>query len=187
MSRLINLMVENHIILADQKEIYQYGLECLALKFIHYTTYILIAIYFHKLTELIMIYFIFGLIRKNAGGFHANTRLGCYFFSCIMLILFLLINNIYLNQFILLLTMFICNVVILKYAPVNNGNMKLDESEVKFFKVECRKILFLWDLIFLICVLVRVEKVSNIIAESYIMMLFLLLLGMIKNKCIKNE
>lgn len=50
-----------------------------------------IAFLMNRATECVIILAIFCLFRQNAGGYHAKTRVGCYVFSCAMIIVALLV------------------------------------------------------------------------------------------------
>lgn len=63
-------------------EIYQFGLECMLLKLVHITSYLLIGICMREFFSLLVSGSILIPLRRKAGGYHAKTRIGCYLFSC---------------------------------------------------------------------------------------------------------
>lgn len=76
-------MVKDGIILESEQDIYDFGIECLLLKLIHYISYITIAVMMQQVFDLFVMACAFYPIRVNAGGYHARTRIGCYFVSCL--------------------------------------------------------------------------------------------------------
>lgn len=81
-----NLIESNSIDVADV-EIYKFGIETTLLKALHYTSYFLMALYMNKVFEFTIIFTVFYIFRRNTGGYHARTRIGCYLFSCVAIFL----------------------------------------------------------------------------------------------------
>lgn len=53
------------------------------LKLLHYISYLIIGIALDSLLSLFVSACIFIPLRTKAGGYHANTRIGCYFFHAL--------------------------------------------------------------------------------------------------------
>ena len=78
----VEKLVSNEIINEKEADLYQFGIECLVLKLIHCISYLCIAACFQMVPQLIVIGCVLIPLRRNAGGYHAKTKMGCYIFSC---------------------------------------------------------------------------------------------------------
>ena len=77
---MLSAFLKNNIICETEKDIYQYGIECIYLMIINYLSLFVIAIIMGMFKELLLLSCSFIPLRKNAGGFHAKTKIRCYFF-----------------------------------------------------------------------------------------------------------
>lgn len=186
MKYFVNILIQKQIISYAERDIYLYGLECKYLKILHYASYILIALFLNSIVELLIFWMVFGVLRRNAGGYHANTRTGCYVFSCIAVLTFLVCSHINITYMITLMMMFFSDLFIWKFAPVNSGNMDLSNAELIHFQKKSRRILFLINFGYLICTIFKLKHIMNIVAESCILIAFMLFLGLLKNKFINK-
>lgn len=82
MNYIISVILES-CISKDDLEIYSFGLECMFLKLLHYISYLIIGIALDSLLSLFVSACILIPLRTKAGGYHANTRIGCYFFHAV--------------------------------------------------------------------------------------------------------
>lgn len=138
-------LVENGIITAEDKEIYEYGLRSAATTVLNIATTILIGFIFNMIWQSILFMALYIPLRSYAGGAHARTPLKCYIFSVILTVCVLLsVRYIpYNNDSLLLLTAtFISGTIIFIFAPIGDENKPLDETEIKVFKKRTRIILF---------------------------------------------
>lgn len=136
--RLLEQMVKWNIIRSEDEEIYRFGLEGLLLKSVHYMSYLLLAILFRQTVSFLLFFTAFLLLRKNAGGYHAKTRIRCYLISCATVIGVLTVTQMISKWedaaamaagFILAADMIVCMA-----APVENKNRLLDREEKKYFR-----------------------------------------------------
>lgn len=61
----------------EDKEIIQFGLESLGADFLSIVLSIGIGIFFDHIMMAVLFWIWLFILRKNAGGFHATTKLGC--------------------------------------------------------------------------------------------------------------
>ena len=91
MDRLVNCilfkMQSEKLVDEEDIEIYQFGLECILLKLIHIISYLLIGICMEDVFSLLVSGSILIPLRRKTGGYHAKTRVGCYIFSCCVVIM----------------------------------------------------------------------------------------------------
>lgn len=122
-------------------EIYQFGLECLILKLIHIASYLLIGICMGELFSLLVSGSILISLRRKTGGYHAKTRIGCYIFSCWVVFILCLLNKIMLTFEAGTIGMIVANLLILRFAPVENVNRTLDSQEKILFRKQAIRLL----------------------------------------------
>lgn len=134
-------MVCREIILQEDKDIYSYGLECLFLKIIHITSYFLIAVMLHSIKELFFVLLVLIPLRENAGGYHARTRIGCYFASCLTILACLFFYKVQLKIEVYYFFAVIATITFLKLAPMDNENKRFIQSEKIFYRRRSMQIL----------------------------------------------
>lgn len=136
--KLIPQMIKWGIISEEDIEIYQFGLDILCLKLFHYISYLLIAIFCGKLVDFLVFFLAFLCLRKNAGGYHSETKWGCYMWSCLTVIAVVLIMKYVTmhNELIIMSSVYliIADFFIILFAPVENRNRGLDMEERMYFR-----------------------------------------------------
>lgn len=135
--RITDVLLKSGLAAADEKEIYEFGIETAILKFIHIVTMVLIGAAFNLLIQTILFVICYSVVRTYAGGFHAKTRVACYIISVIMIITVLAIVKVVPVQYrrqISLIGMLLSIAVILWLSPEDNPNKSLDQTEVKQYK-----------------------------------------------------
>ena len=136
--RLLKQMIEFNIIEPGDEEIYRFGLEGMILKLVHYTTYLIIAVFFRVTMHFLIFLVAFLLVRKNAGGYHAKTKAGCYISSCTTVLIIIIIMKLLPEWEITAMAegslIFIADVLICMMAPLGNRNRTLSEKEMKFYR-----------------------------------------------------
>lgn len=111
------------------------------MKLLHCLSYLCIAACLKMLPELIIIACILIPLRRNAGGYHAKTKTGCYIFSCFYVLLILLIYKTIINQFMWWSALVLSDVIIFCMSPADTENKKLDRIEIEYFRKKSRGIL----------------------------------------------
>ena len=81
--KAVNCLVKENTASPEDVDIYRFGVEVTFLKIMHLFSDFLIAVCMKKVPEFLMIFGIFCAFRRNTGGYHAKTRVGCYVFSCL--------------------------------------------------------------------------------------------------------
>lgn len=130
-----NLIGDNSIDIADV-DAYRFGVEATMLKALHYTSYFVIALCMDKLLEFVIIFAVFYIFRRNTGGFHAQTRIGCYLFSCAAIYLSLLVTEINFAWWGMAAVSLFDLIVLLILSPVQHINRTLDTEDIVCFR--CR-------------------------------------------------
>lgn len=159
---IVNLIKNNSIDSADV-EIYRFGIEVTILKALHYTSYLVIALCMNKLLEFAVIFGVFYIFRRNTGGFHAKTRIGCYLFSCAVIFLSLFATEFSFAWRGMMTVSILDLIMLLILSPAQHSNRKLEDEDVAYF----RRRLKIISLIFLI-----VYAVTTGIREMYLIELY---------------
>ena len=180
MDKIINLLLHNLVlhkcISEDDCDVFYFGLECSILKVLHYISYIVIGFMTNSIVSLLISASVMIPLRKNGGGYHANTRTWCYLFSCMYVILTCVINKVFFSMIIYIIVLLLCNVVIFVVAPVENKNRNLSREEVDYFKRKIIIILILSDLVISIMFFLE-NKLYVYLVNGIFMVTLLMVLG----------
>ena len=180
--RLISQMIKCNIIDKEDEEIYRFGLEGLILKLVHYTTYLLIAVFLGEVIPFFIFFVSFLILRKNAGGYHAKTKSSCYISSCLT-VLGIIVFMKYLREWnnlglILSFCISLADIAIFIIAPLGNKNRELDEEEVMHFKRRTRLFLIIENIFFIVFTIAEKENyvvtiaiVTAVICEAVLLLL----------------
>lgn len=149
--RLLEKMIKLSVIDETDKELYRFGLETLLLKFIHYMTYLFIAVALQEVIRFFIFFASFLFLRKNAGGYHARTKEACYIGSCLTVLLTILCMKIIPKWssagWICGILALAAGIVVGLIAPVENKNRTLDREETKYFRKRTRYFLVIETII----------------------------------------
>lgn len=145
------------IISEEDKEIVQFGLESLSGNLLGIVLILAIGIGFGHILEAILLWMFWFFLRKNAGGFHAKTKVGCLFVSVGMLMVSFVVFVIYerTNTFYLAHSL-VAGSVIWLIAPIDNSMKQLDSIERKVYQRRVRILLCLEEAILLVAMVLNV-------------------------------
>ncbi len=155
--RILFRMKTKKLVNDEDEDIYRFGLECLLLKMIHYLSYIFIGFTLHMIVPMLVSVIILMGLKSKTGGYHAKTRLGCYFFSCFIVFLICLLDKVEFSAWLFVLTVCAANFVIWSFTPVKNANRELEQIEIKEFRKQA---------LFLLCV-VDVAVIATTAIKSF--------------------
>ncbi|RDU24968.1 accessory gene regulator ArgB-like protein [Anaerosacchariphilus polymeriproducens] len=159
----IEQLISNKIISEKEVQIHKFGIECLVLKLIHCISYLSIAIYLNMLTEFIVIGLVLVPLRRNAGGYHAKTKIGCYLFSCCYVLTILLLLKTVTNHFIWWGAFALSDIIIFLRSPVDNRNKRLDKTEVQHFRKKSQKILIFVNISCFVLILMHLYFIGSLL------------------------
>ena len=124
----------------DNYELYEYAIYIILSSAFHMATVIVLGLVFNLLTESLVFYLSFIVIRKFAGGYHAKTPVRCYLFSFASNIIILClvkwlssINTLFI--FIFIIFELLCGVLILLISPLDTENNPLTGQEKKMYRM----------------------------------------------------
>ena len=170
-----------------REEIIAYGFKRGKVILISITVTLIVGILFGILFQSIVFMLAFCLLRRYAGGYHADSQKKCYVISfAVIVIAFWLIKTLPYNIIADISINVSCLMLILFLAPIENQNHQLETNERKEYGVKTKIIAVF---ISLLTVFFRYMGLNNIIIP--ILMAFLivsisLILGYIKNAKQKN-
>ncbi len=132
-----DLLAEHKFISKEKVEICRYGLENLITSLLEILSILIVSIIFNNEVCTIIFLASFISLRRYTGGYHANTKLGCYtVLLAIYLIFMLMIKHMPAKYDLafeitsLSFTIFI----VFRYAPIVNGNKNINQIERKTFR-----------------------------------------------------
>ncbi len=136
-SMFISFLCENNMIERDKQELYTYALEILLSSVLHFLTTVVIGFACGMFAESLLLFAVFSLVRRFAGGFHASTPLKCYFFSVaantLMLFLISLLTK-WGNDTVFYVILFLSDVIIWLASPIESQNKPLSKKEKTAYK-----------------------------------------------------
>ncbi|MBQ1992193.1 MAG: accessory gene regulator B family protein [Clostridia bacterium] len=164
--KIIEFFIENNMIKAEDKELYQYALSITISALIHIFTLVVLGIIFGLLVESIVFYLCFIAIRKFAGGYHAKTAGGCYLFSVLLSVLLLItfklsvLNISYIIAVTVFTVSFISLVCIWVMSPLDTENNPLSEKEKNIYGKVAKVISLLIFIVFSILLLLNQYNIA---------------------------
>lgn len=174
------LVADNSIDFADV-EAYKFGLEVTILKVFHYISYIAIALCMKKFFEFVIIFAVLYAFRRNTGGFHAKTKIGCYLFSCTVIFLSLFATDLSFNWQNAAIISILDIVVLLALSPVQNSNRNLDIKDIVYFKHRLRILSMIFLVIYAVTIGVRAGYLALLYTIGLTMDTLLTILGKIQS------
>ncbi len=150
-AKFVDHQIRKRRIEQSEAEVYQYGYRLLAEKVCALLLTFLIAVLFDAWMEILLFCIAFIPIRTFAGGYHAQHSLSCMVLSAVVLILNVITGKWFLTtgygSFALMLEV-ILYPFIAWFAPVENSNRTISESERKYFK---RVVVVIYAVQILVC------------------------------------
>lgn len=173
-------MISEQCIEEEEREIYQFGIECLFLKIIHYVSYLIIAFVLHSVMNLMISACILIPLRSMSGGYHAKSRVGCYIFSCFVVIAVCILNKQCFYEWIYFVEEIVASVIVLLWAPVENENRILDDFEKCKFRKRSKYLVLMSDVVIIFFMIVGNVRLSGCLLHGMMVAAVLLLLGKCK-------
>ena len=187
-SKFIEFFVSNDIIKNEDKEIYKYALNIILSSLIHIATVMILGLCFNLLIESLVFYFAYIVIRKFAGGYHANTQLRCFLASVISTLFILglmkwvlLFDNIIIDFLIEVLGL-VCTIIIGFLSPSDTDAKPLCDKEKRLYKKVTILISFALLILSAVLFMFGINNMSYSIVLAIYMSVFVVVLGKIKEK-----
>ena len=186
--RMTEKLLSDEIISQKEAELVCYGLESIKSDLTGIAMSILIGVCFGRLLEGILLWGLMYPLRKNAGGFHASTRMRCMLLSVGMLIVtFACLIRYNWPRTVYIFITAVSFLVILFLAPMENPNKRLDNAERKVYGRRTRIILTSESVLFLLALLWKWEKLTAVIAAGFAIVGTSLIAGQLKMRKFKEK
>ncbi len=181
--RFAKYLTEEDCICAEEADAYRFGIEVTFLKLVHIASYLLIAVCMKRVLEFIVIFGIFYVFRKNTGGFHARTRLGCYLFSCTAVAAALLLAGAELSGKITMGLTAACLIVLFCISPVRHENRSLEEEEISFFRRRLCLLSAIYTIGVILMELTGYGRLAGLLLSGLLLVTALAVLGKLQQFC----
>ena len=192
---VVNLFVEKlineDIIVADDKEIYIYGVKEGIIILLNLITVVFLGILSDMLWESMIFMATYMPLRSFAGGYHARTQIKCYLSSVVLILLCLYIIREINLDFTSFAIMVILGIIpIAKFAPLGDVNKPICQKEKTVFRKKVNRILSVEIIIIVFLLIMKNKMMASAmlvgIATAGIMIILQIISINIK-KHIKNE
>lgn len=132
--KLTDYILEKNVIEKENYDIYKFGFEYFFETAFSFISAMIIAFFMHGIPEALFFSFFFLMTRSYTGGLHLKTFKGCYTFSCLLLIICLLITkNLKASTAVSVCVYMIALLTIIIVGPVDHPNKTVDEADNKRF------------------------------------------------------
>lgn len=179
-TKLLDTLLKNNIIQDNDKEIYAFAIECACSKAINYSIYIAMAIVLKMQLQMLLMAIAFIPLRRNAGGFHAKTKSGCFILSYSLVIIALVMCKMEIPIIVELIILVLSDVLIIILAPLDNNNKRMDLVEKLYFAKRARAFMLVISVIGVVSIFMNLKVVFNCIVLGVCMETILLVMGKIQ-------
>lgn len=134
---ITELLVEFNFVSTDNKEICKYGIENLLISVIEITSILIIGSILEKTIPTIIFVATIVILRRYTGGYHANTKIGCYLVFVLSYIIFLVmlinVSEEHIKNIGITIMAF-SNYIVHKFAPIVNQNKRVEKDELYAYR-----------------------------------------------------
>ena len=148
--KIVTWMIDNGSIDEEEREIYEYAIQSLKLLImpVFYAVFMGYILQEWRITACFV--FVFAIVRKFSGGYHAKTELQCTFFSILSIFAGVEITRMIVPGWGLRIAFLISVLIILIFSPIDSPNKRIDRNE----KRDLCKIVFIIEIIICVTVLI---------------------------------
>lgn len=175
---LTNSFYRDGIISEEEKTVICFGLESLVGDLLSIVIVLIVGICFKRIEDAVLVCLLLFPLRKNAGGYHATTRIRCMFISIFMLIVaFTIFTTFKCTLKFYEISAIVTGGIIWILAPIDSASKKLDTIEYKVYKRRSRVILSLECITFILAIFFKWEMVIQSICMVFCIVAISLLMG----------
>lgn len=184
---LAGRLLRDGIISQDEVEIVEYGLENLGSSLLGMSVTLMIGYFFDFLLGSFMLWLLIFPLRKNAGGYHAETKVRCLLFSSSILLLSIIcFQQMKWSETVYILVTVFSFLIVFIMAPIGNNNKHLDQTECKVYRRRTRMILFLEMGLFVVALAFRWKMLIVVVTMVFSIVGVSLMTGRIKLQMYKR-
>lgn len=178
---LAGIFLKDGIISQDEVEIVGYGLENLGSSLLGMSVTLMLGYCFDFLLGSFMLWLLVFPLRKNAGGYHAETKTRCLLFSSSMLLLSIIcFQQVKWSETVYIWVAVVSFLIVFIMAPVGNNNKHLDPMECKIYRRRTRMILLLEMGLFMAALVFRWKMLIVVVTMVFFIVGASLVAGRIK-------
>lgn len=179
--KLAGMLLKDGIILSEEVGIVEYGLENLGSSLLGMSITLLIGYCFDFLWGSFLLWILIVPLRKNAGGFHAETKARCLLFSSAMLLTSIICFGQIKWSEAVYIGVAVCSFLAVFFmAPVGNDNKHLDQAECRVYRRRTRIILSLEGGLFAAALAFKWEILISVVPMAFFIVGAALAAGRIK-------
>lgn len=182
--KIADFLCKNNTIRDEDKEIYIYGFEILFSNIINFTIVAVLGYLLGQFYQSMLFYIAFVITRSYSGGYHASTYLKCNLVFALVFLATMMISRILLPTISLVyLLVFLAIYIgcIMEYAPIENSNKKLSESEKLKYRKNSIIISIGWTII-VIALYYIAKEYATTLTLTLVMIAMLMLIEVNKRK-----
>lgn len=185
--KIVAWLIEYEVVEKENRELYEYAAFCLISKVLPFLVVIPFCIITKTIINGVILVAVFMSVRKYAGGYHAKTPMRCFVYSCIILSAFIWISDKLRNRYALLITLLISVIFLNVYSPVESENKKLESIEKIKYKGIVRKLLTIYEILFIALTVCGMDKYAVCVALGLILSAILQMLAVLNFQKRKND
>ncbi len=152
--------VENKIIAAKDEPVYSYGMELLLSTVFNFILALTISLFTRTFVPCLINLAAFLTIRINAGGYHADTHLGCMATLAAVLLIFIAVEKSIPVSFMMICSpvmIMLSDIILFVLSPVEHPNKPLNNKKKKQLKRKAIVWSVIWTLFGLIFLFVNTK------------------------------
>lgn len=187
---VVKILIHSNVILENERELYEYGVFILLSNILFISVTVVLGSVFGLLSQSLVFFITFIVIRQYAGGYHASTELQCEIFTTLCILASIIIMNLIsgnLSFAIILVLSAFSSVFIFVFAPIDTDEKTLDEVELKIFCKRTKLILIIIVAIIIVSLCLQLKSICIPCCMSLILEGILLLAGKVKKSRMVNS
>lgn len=153
--KIAKIFEKQNIITFNEIPSYSYGLELLISTTITIVVIISISLFTGYILDTLFFLFGFIIFRVLCGGYHAKHHISCFLTTLVNYLLFMLLihfcKSASVSEIMISILNFIATLLIFKFAPIENINNPLSNSQIKIKKTKSRTAIIGFCLFSLFC------------------------------------
>lgn len=182
---LSSFFISKALIQEEEREVYDYCFEIMLSTVLNLMVVLFISIITHTIIPTIFYIVSFMIVRKTAGGYHAESHLACLAILVLSYVSFLVLLHILPHTWLKIASIvfvFISGVLVFFLSPIEDHNKPLTEEETKKFKKKSRITILLLSLLTVALIaLLSNEQIPFSLASGMFTVSISLIAGKIKN------
>lgn len=175
--RIVTWMIDSGSIDEKERELYEYAIQSLKLLIMPVFYAVLMGWILQEWRITALFVFIFALVRKFSGGYHAKTELRCTFFSLLSIFAGVESVRMIMPGLGLRIAFFISVLIILMFSPLDSPNKRIDRNEKKYI---CKIVIFIEAIMCVIVWAIENSKYENYMKSIMVANIFVALFQVVQ-------